>query len=102
MCRLLGWVSDRPQSLREVLSPGSSASLAELSKPHADGWGAAYLADSGASLGTIRSPFPAGNDPAFTDFVGRIRTRAAIVHVRMATPGYGLGVVNNHPFQHGG
>ena len=42
MCRLLGWVSDQPRSLTELLPLAELAEFTELSRQHADGWGIAW------------------------------------------------------------
>lgn len=100
MCRLVGWVSRTPVTLRDVLGPAAVARLRHLSNVHADGWGAGWHDEHG-ELVTTRSSEPAGNDERFTEFALGTASTAAIVHIRLGTPGFGHGTLNNHPFTDG-
>ncbi|HZB47565.1 MAG TPA: class II glutamine amidotransferase [Mycobacteriales bacterium] len=99
MCRLLGWVSRTGPTLRDILGEDSFAAFAELSRIHADGWGLAHV--DGDGLGVRRSTVCAATDPAFLDAADRIRTPAAIVHLRWASPGLPVMPANTHPFRRG-
>ncbi len=55
MCRLLGWVSDEPRALADLLRPEELAEFTELSRLHADGWGIAwYDGDRRAADAAVR------------------------------------------------
>jgi predicted glutamine amidotransferase len=97
MCRLVGWVSAEPTTLAAILGPEALDRLAHLSTVHCDGWGAAWHDDAGG-LQVRRSLRPAHEDEAFRDLAENLRTRSAIVHLRLGTPGYGEGADNTHPF----
>lgn len=96
MCRLVGWISDRPLSLAQVLGAPALERLVRLSAFHGDGWGIAWRHDG--ALHVRRSTRAARDDPAFTAMTDAVRATAAIVHLRWATPGFGLGLANTHPF----
>jgi predicted glutamine amidotransferase len=60
MCRLLGWVEDRPVSVEEVLGPDGLAGFTSLTAVHDDGWGMAWR--EGDVTRTVTSPESAGAD----------------------------------------
>ncbi|HEY3750119.1 MAG TPA: class II glutamine amidotransferase [Pseudonocardiaceae bacterium] len=97
MCRLVGWVADTPVTLEDVLGRAAVERFIHLSHVHADGWGAGWHDDAGALLST-RSADPARTDPRFAEFATTTASRAALVHLRLGTPGCGHGALNNHPF----
>jgi hypothetical protein len=96
MCRLVGWVSATPVTVREVLGDPAVERLLHLADIHCHGWGAAIVGDAGVEV--RRSPERASVDPAFHDFVDSAATTAGLLHLRMGTPGYGRRDVENHPF----
>jgi len=96
MCRLVGWVADRPLSLSEVLGQEALDRLVGLSSFHGDGWGLAWRDPKG--LQVARSLLAARLDPAFTAMAHQVRVRAALVHLRWATPGFGHELADTHPF----
>ncbi len=97
MCRLLGWVSDEPTTLAALLGPVSLAAFSQLSRLHADGWGLAWLDDDGR-IQRIREPRGAHESAGYARAVTEVRTRAAILHLRLATLGLPVSVENTHPF----
>lgn len=99
MCRLVGWVSDRPSTLLDVLGGQSLERLVRLSSFHADGWGIAYRSNGGVEI--ERSLRAARDDDAFARMSTDIATTAAIVHLRWATPGLGHSLADTHPFRCG-
>lgn len=99
MCRLAGWVSPAPVTMREVLGDAAVDRLVRLSTVHCHGWGAAW--HDGDALRTHRSPVAAHADENFAAFVDGLAATDAIVHLRLGTPGYGRGVAENHPFTDG-
>ncbi|MCU1671863.1 MAG: hypothetical protein JWP40_4790 [Blastococcus sp.] len=101
MCRLLGWVARDGLSLRDVLGEESYVAFAQLSRVHADGWGLAYADADGYGDGGIeveRSTTNASSDPAFAATATDVAARAAIAHLRWASPGLPVAMANAHPF----
>ncbi len=101
MCRLLGWVSSRPRTLDELLGADELAAFTELSRRHGDGWGIAWLDDDGG-VEVCKEAGAAYASRAYWDAVRTVRTRAAIVHLRWATPGLAVRSDNTHPFRYDG
>jgi predicted glutamine amidotransferase len=99
MCRMVGWVARTPVTLRELLGEQGVAQLLALATIHCHGWGVAYY--DGPELVVERSPLAACDDPAFLDVIDSVQARAAVVHLRMGTPGYGRTTIDNHPFTDG-
>jgi predicted glutamine amidotransferase len=97
MCRMVGWVSDRPVSLREVLGEVGLKQLIDLSRYHGHGWGMAHRDPQTGVLGAVRSTKAAREDASFAT-AADIRSTAALVHLRWATPGFGLEITDFHPF----
>jgi predicted glutamine amidotransferase len=100
MCRLVGWVADTPMTLEDVLGRAAVQRFGHLSHVHADGWGAAWH-DADELLLSTRSDAAARTDPNFAEFATGTASRAALVHLRLGTPGCGHGRLNNHPFTSG-
>ncbi|HWC22553.1 MAG TPA: class II glutamine amidotransferase [Flexivirga sp.] len=98
MCRLLGWSSDRPVTVAELLGDLALERLQELATVHAHGYGMAWYAEGDAELHAHRSALAAGEDGDFKRFVHETPTRRGLLHLRLATPGLGLDVVDTHPF----
>jgi predicted glutamine amidotransferase len=99
MCRMVGWVSAEPRTLRELLGDSGVQRLRALATVHCHGWGAAWFEDG--ELVVHRSPLSAAEDDGFRGVADEVAATAAIVHLRMGTPGYGRGVRDNHPFADG-
>lgn len=99
MCRLVGWVSSEPVTMRELLGDAAVERLLYLSAVHCHGWGAAWRED--ASLIVRRSQTQASNDPDFLEVIDSLRTTAAIVHLRLGTPGFDRQLDDTHPFTDG-
>ncbi|MGH3471034.1 MAG: class II glutamine amidotransferase [Nocardioidaceae bacterium] len=102
MCRLVGWIADRPVTTAEALGEDVLARLLELGKVHRHGWGAAWHNDPGSPIQTRRSEVNATTDPEFMDFARRVEAQCCLLHLRHATPGMGMSIENSHPFIHGG
>lgn len=98
MCRLLGWSSDRPVTVAQLLGPVALGRLRELAGVHAQGWGAAWYADGDDQPHAHRSVAPAGQDDDFARFVHETAARRGLLHLRLATPGLGRDLVDSHPF----
>jgi hypothetical protein len=99
MCRLVGWVSPEPVTLRDVIGETAVERLLRLSTVHRHGWGAAWHEDAGrADLHVRRAAAPAAEDRNFRELVDTVAATSAVVHLRMGTPGYGRTTVDTHPF----
>ncbi|MCU1591420.1 MAG: class glutamine amidotransferase [Frankiales bacterium] len=96
MCRLVGWVSETPRTLAEVLGGSGLAELIALSHQHEDGWGTAWW--DADRLQTVSSHLPAHASPDFGAWARDVRADAALVHLRWATPGIAVRPENTHPF----
>lgn len=97
MCRLLGWVSDQPRALTDLLSAQELAEFTELSRHHGDGWGIAWY-DADGEIQTKRSQGAAYQDDAYAEAVAGIASTGAVLHLRWATPGIAVQPGNTHPF----
>lgn len=97
MCRLAAWASRTPTTLESVLGPDGIDRLSHLSTVHSHGWGASWVDPAGVQQ-IQRSDRAAHTDPDFTRFARETEGLAAIVHLRLGTPGYGSGLTNVHPF----
>lgn len=98
MCRLLGWSSDHPVTVAEVLGAPALERLRELAAVHAHGCGMAWYAEGDDRLQAHRSTLAAGDDGDFGRFVHETPTRRGLLHLRLATPGLGLELTDTHPF----
>jgi predicted glutamine amidotransferase len=96
MCRLVGWVSARPMSLRDALGDDGVQHVLRLSHQHADGWGMAWW--DGPDLRVQTSHLPAHSSAAYATATDRTRSSAGMVHLRWATPGLPVAPENTHPF----
>ena len=96
MCRLVGWVSDVPMTLQEVLGDSGLSRLTALSHVHEDGWGMAWW--DGAELSSVSSHLPAHRADGFLPATREVRSDAALLHLRWATPGISVRPENTHPF----
>lgn len=101
MCRLVGWVSERPKTLHEVIGDAGLSRLLHLSTVHSDGWGAARHDTDSGQLVVQHSALRAGSDEAFGVFASGMASRTCLVHLRLGTPGYGTGATSIHPFVDG-
>jgi predicted glutamine amidotransferase len=96
VCRLVGWVSRTPTTLAEVLGESGLAELTELSRQHADGWGIAWW--EADRLRSSASHLPAHASSDYAAATREVRSSAAILHLRWATPGIPVRPENTHPF----
>ncbi len=101
LCRLLGYVSDRPVSAVEGLGATAFQTFTSLSAVHGDGWGMAWRESSEGRTRAATSPVSAAEDPAYSELAGRALGAAGMVHLRWATDGLVVDPVNTHPFTDG-
>ena len=98
MCRLVGWSGERARTLADLLGADALALFTDLSAIHGHGWGFGYRDPSTGRPRTIRSTRRARDDPDFAKAAHTLAVPAAVVHLRWASPGYGEGLTNTHPF----
>ncbi len=101
MCRLLGAFSMTGAGLEGELGRELGERFLSLSRLHSDGWGGAWLeGNSRTRVARQRDPHPP-SEPASArrarQFLAQ-KASAAIVHLRMATPGMPYGHNHTHPF----
>jgi predicted glutamine amidotransferase len=92
----VGWVSPSPTTLTEVLGAAGLSELTALSRQHEDGWGIAWW--DGDELRSLSSHLPAHASPEWAAAAHEVRSDAALVHLRWATPGLAVTPDNTHPF----
>jgi len=97
MCRLIGFVSPTPTTLSELVGGAQCAAFQDLSRLHADGWGASWLTPTG-SVDSHTSAYAGTNDERLATSLGDHASRAQVVHLRLATPGIPVRKENSHPF----
>jgi len=98
VCRLLGYVADRPTSVAEILGEEGLADFTALTVVHGDGWGMAWHEPSENETGSASSPRSAHDDPRYAELVRQPLGRAGLVHLRWATEGLAVAPENTHPF----
>jgi predicted glutamine amidotransferase len=96
MCRLLGVVAASPAPLPELLN-GDLEPFIELACEHSDGWGISFIDGTGQVI-TAKEPVSALLSWTFRPLVERIVTSAAILHLRLRSPGSPRVLENTHPF----
>ena len=98
MCRLLGYVADRPTSVAEILGDEALADFTALTAVHGDGWGMAWHAPGEHETHWASSAESALEDPRYAELVRQPLGRAGLVHLRWASPGLAITPENTHPF----
>ena len=101
MCRLLGYVSERPVSAVEGLGATEFQTFTSLSAVHGDGWGMAWSQPGDGGIGSATSPVAAADDPTYVELAGQALGSAGLVHLRWATDGLVVHSKNTHPFTDG-
>jgi predicted glutamine amidotransferase len=98
VCRLLGYVADRPTSVVDVLGGDDGFDrFTALTAVHGDGWGMAWRAED-ETIQTVSVADSASADASY-DALGRTPLgRAGIVHLRWASDGLAVTPENTHPF----
>ena len=100
MCRLLGYVSDHPTSVVDVLGDEGFDRFTALTAVHGDGWGMAWLPE-GSDESTVRSvsaPVSASDDATYDSLARTPLGRAGLLHLRWASEGLSVCPENTHPF----
>lgn len=101
MCRLLGYVSEEPESAVDGLGDGEFQTFTSLSALHGDGWGMAWSQSDGDGIDVATSPMSAADDPVYFELAGQALGSAGLVHLRWATDGLVVAPMNTHPFTDG-
>jgi predicted glutamine amidotransferase len=101
LCRLLGYVSEGPQSAVEGLGAAEFQTFTSLSAVHGDGWGMAWSQPGDSRIGATTSPVSAADDPTYFELAGQPLGSAGMVHLRWATDGLVVHSMNTHPFTDG-
>jgi predicted glutamine amidotransferase len=96
MCRLLGFVSPTPRSLRELLGSAYESFLRFSSELHDDGWGIAWL--DGSAIRVQKEPVAAHTSTRYRSLADE-PFEAALVHYRWATQSLEVEMGNTHPFK---
>jgi predicted glutamine amidotransferase len=99
MCRLLGWVTRAPTTLRDLLDDRDLLDFTELSRKHGDGWGVARATESGVKV--HKRPDAARDSRSFALWARTHATDLGMAHLRWATMGLSVGIENTHPFTDG-
>lgn len=98
MCRLLGYVTDRPRAVADLLGAEGLDSFTALTAVHGDGWGMAWRDPDDATTHTATSAQTAATDEHYQRLVRTPLTDAGLVHLRWATGGLPVREENTHPF----
>jgi predicted glutamine amidotransferase len=111
MCRLLAWVSKEPVSVEQLLGEQGLSEFIRLAGVHRDGWGMAWSSDpgKGESVGAdrteewrapqmVHSTVSAAADPQFSQLCRQVTSNVGMAHLRRATPGMKVDLLNAHPF----
>lgn len=96
MCRLIGAVARRPRPMRDLFADDLKPFLA-LADEHSDGWGAAVRVPGGA-VQLVKEPERALGGPLLNSVLDLSSSDAALLHLRMASPGLPVDPANTHPF----
>lgn len=95
MCRLLGYVSPSPRSLRELLGASYDSFEQFSCDLHDDGWGVAWLDET--QIRVQKEPVPAHTSERYRSLADQ-PFAAALIHYRRATQSLEVELGNTHPF----
>ena len=98
MCRLLGYVAERPTAVVDLIGEEALAEFTALTVVHADGWGMAWRDPDSGRIACASSPDSAARDTTYAELVDRPLGGAGLVHLRWATGGLAVKPENTHPF----
>ena len=97
MCRLLGYVSLRPESFADAVGE-KLPEFISLSSVHCDGWGVATFDHKSDESHLTRAPEIAQSSQTFQETISNTKTDGALLHLRWATSGIPVSEKNTHPF----
>ncbi|GAA4806728.1 class II glutamine amidotransferase [Streptomyces ziwulingensis] len=96
MCRLIGAVSRQPAAVRDLYADDLAPFL-DLAEEHGDGWGLAVRVPNG-TVQAVKEPERAHDGLRLRSLLDTSTTDAALLHLRMASPGLPVSAANTHPF----
>ncbi|MFJ8749455.1 class II glutamine amidotransferase [Streptomyces sp. NPDC102441] len=96
MCRLLGVVASDPGTVSDLLTDELDPFMS-LACEHSHGWGFAFRSRGGA-VETVKEPVSAEVSTRLRPLLDTTTTDAALLHLRMASPGFPVTMPNTHPF----
>ena len=99
MCRLLGWATREPTTLRDLVGDEDLLAFTELSAKHGDGWGVARATESDVKV--HKRPDTARGSRSFGAWARTHASDLGLAHLRWATMGLSVGIENTHPFTDG-
>jgi predicted glutamine amidotransferase len=99
MCRLLGWATRQPTTLRDLVGDQDLLAFTELSAKHGDGWGVARATQDGVKV--HKRPDTARGSRSFGAWSRTHASDLGLAHLRWATMGLSVGIENTHPFTDG-
>ena len=97
MCRLLGYVSLKPESFAQAVGE-KLPEFVSLSSVHCDGWGVATFDHKSDESHLTRAPEIAQGSQTFQETISNTKTDGALLHLRWATSGIPVSENNTHPF----
>ena len=97
MCRLLGYVSLKPESFAQAVGE-KLPEFVSLSSVHCDGWGVATFDHTSKESQLRRAPEIAQASKTFQETISTTKTDGALLHLRWATSGIPVSEKNTHPF----
>ena len=100
MCRLLAATSSTPRTLADIAGEAAIGGCLALSAQHRDGWGLSWLEDGRVRV--AKAPRRADDDPELDRLLHTVTSTGFLLHLRWATPGFGLSYADTHPYTHGG
>lgn len=98
MCRLLGAVTAAERALIDVF-PAEIESFSAQAEVHRDGWGVTWY--TGEDLHIRRGTGRADREPEYSAAIREARSTLTAVHLRKASVGLPVELVNCHPFREG-
>jgi predicted glutamine amidotransferase len=96
MCRLLTATTSVPRSLAEIAGEAALGGCLALAAQHRDGWGLSWLQDGVVRV--AKAPRPADQDSELQRLLETVTSTGFLLHLRWATPGFGLSYADTHPY----
>ncbi len=100
MCRMLTYVSRTPRTVEQAVTPEQLPVVTALSHDHKDGWGVGWR-DPAGDVAVVKGADPAWRDDRYLETVTGVASDQLLVHLRKASPGMVVELVNCHPFTDG-
>ncbi|MBU3716542.1 MAG: class II glutamine amidotransferase [Candidatus Nanopelagicaceae bacterium] len=97
MCRLLGYVANRPTSLADFAGPNFNE-FVKLSEVHKDSWGLCLV--DGATAKLQKQVEVAASSDSFAKVATDQSASGGLLHFRWASPGIEVNDLNAHPFSY--